>query len=392
MMMPSCIRRLTRDVASSNLRQQKYRARIIRLSVLIVTLGGTPLQAQQWTIASSPLLTVADDLGQIVTATTLGTGTIVVADASNKRLVYYTPQGRRIRISGRGGAGPGEFQSVHWMGRCGGDTLAVVDPILNRLTYVDRSGNLLMTRPAKTPWVQGYATDNRATPYDMVCGATGAWVTVGWPLGAIPTTPGAHRESVNIAVAPARGGFRRVGTFAGPERVRYPASDGPMVFGKKVVVAVSATRVYVGTADSFFVESYDLKGRRLANIQRTGKAKPLRKVDFDSLKTEYKRRNPAYASRVDVVVEKGVYPKNVPAYDRFLIDDQNRLWIQEGARPADTARVWYGFTERGISVGQLRVPGKFDVYEIRGSDVLGKWVDEEGRESVRRYRLQRSTQ
>jgi len=351
----------------------------------------TLLQAQQWTIAPSPTLTVADDLGQIVSAATLGTGTIVVADGSNKKLVHYSPQGRLVRVTGRDGAGPGEFQLVGWMGRCGQDTLAVLDPFLNRLTFVDSTGMLLTTRPAKEPLFVGYAVDNRATPYGMVCGATGAWATVGWPLGVIPTTPGAHRESVNVAVAPPRGFYQRVGTFPGPERVRYPASDGPMEFGKKVVVAVSASRIFVGTSDSFFVQSYDFQGRWRANIHREGKVKPLRKVDFDSLKSEYRRRNPTYARRADAVVDKGTYPENVPAYDRFVVDDQNRLWIQEGTRPSDTERMWYGFTEQGEPIGQLRVPGKLEVYEIRRTDVLGKWVDEEGAKSVRRYRLVRST-
>jgi hypothetical protein len=53
-------------------------------------------------------------------------------------------------------------------------------------------------------------------------------------------------------------------------------------------------------------------------------------------------------------------------------------------------RQWWGFQADGTPIGSMRVPDAFELYEIRGSMVLGKWTDADGAESVRGYRLTRA--
>jgi len=66
--------------------------------------------------------------------------TIVVADRDAYALVFLGLDGREIRRVGRQGSGPGEFQSLDWLGACAGDSLYVADVNLRRVTVFSPSG------------------------------------------------------------------------------------------------------------------------------------------------------------------------------------------------------------------------------------------------------------
>ncbi len=59
--------------------------------------------------------------------TRLPAGTIVVADAWVKAILFFDPSGRTARRVGREGSGPGEFRGPGWVQRCSGDSLFVWD-------------------------------------------------------------------------------------------------------------------------------------------------------------------------------------------------------------------------------------------------------------------------
>lgn len=79
------------------------------------------------------------------------------------------------------------------------------------------------------------------------------------------------------------------------------------------------------------------------------------------------------------------FPEWYPSYSTFLVDPANGLWIQAPHTGADTTRTWYGFSESGILRGKLTVPASLQLFEIGAVHVLGRWSDEDGAESLRRY-------
>lgn len=215
---------------------------------------------------------------------------------------------------------------------------------------------------------------------------------VGWPHVLPPSKPGPHRGKVSIAVAlGASAQYKLLGTFSGPERYRFPRSDGPRPFGKTVSVALSEHRVFVGTADSFFVEIYDLQGVRKGSISRMAALKRFKAPDktFFLLRSLRPLSTTEQKSRTRKAVEAMEFPEFLPAYGRFVVDAKNQLWIEESHSTADSWRQWWAFTEDGTARGSLRTPVQFDMYEIGETHALGRWTDADGAHSVRSYPLAR---
>jgi hypothetical protein len=260
-----------------------------------------------------------------------------------------------------------------------------------RVTRFDATGKLASVRPARPE--RGFAPGNRPTPYRYVCGASGTQAVVGWPAIDPPQSVGPYRGTVEIAAARPGQAFVRVGdVFPGPERYRHESADGPLLFGKGVYVTVSQSAVFVGAADSFVVAVYNLTGARVGTIRHATTLKPITADDRAAYKARELERLPAIMDRAAFAqaVDEAYLPPTMPAYQNMLVDDRGRVWIQEGHRPTERTRRWWGFTETGAAIGSLEVPAAFALYEITTSTALGRWTDTNGAESVRRYQLVRT--
>lgn len=203
--------------------------------------------------------------------------------------------------------------------------------------------------------------------------------------------PGPYRPQVPIGVSRDGLASTRIGHFPGTERHRFATTEGPRLFGRQTLAAATPTRVFVGTADSFFVQVFDYDGAPRGALRHTVPVKPVTAADreVEIQRTVARVRRRASASDVRASGASVPLPEDFPAYERFLVDGE-RLWIEEGHPLSASARTWWGFDARGRVHAQLTVPSALELYEITGTDgVLGKWTDAEGNESVRRYRLMR---
>src|SRR5262245_7554741 len=84
----------------------------------------------RWTIASKPSLSIGDVEGapaylfsQIVGTSRLSSGGIVVADRGSNQIRFFDRAGRHLRTVGRTGGGPGEYEYIRALMRCGGDSI-----------------------------------------------------------------------------------------------------------------------------------------------------------------------------------------------------------------------------------------------------------------------------
>jgi len=76
----------------------------------------------------------------------LSNGTHVVNDVL--RLRYFDAAGAQIRVSGRGGQGPGEFRGITALCHTRGDTVVTADQANGRVTIFDKSGSITREIPA----------------------------------------------------------------------------------------------------------------------------------------------------------------------------------------------------------------------------------------------------
>lgn len=354
-------------------------------------------QAPTWTISPRPNLvidTFGDSLplAKVEGAARLRDGSIVVADRRLNKVFYYTSNGEPQAAAGRAGAGPGEFRGILWMGQCEPDTISVYDPILARITRFSPGGELVGSRPASPQGPSGFWVRSGRSPYQLACGPRGAQGMMTWPGGALPKALGPHRGRVSIAVtASPAAPYTLIGEFPGPERYRFKTSDGPRTFGKAVHIAVSTTRIFVGTADSFAVQVFDLHARPVGTIRWN--ARPRRFTDEDKAayadRATWSLASAAQQQRLRDAVNAMQFPEFLPPYDRFLVDDAERLWVQQANAPTHRRRLWWGFDAAGAMVAMLDVPREFLLLQLSATEALGTWTDDDGVESVRSFAVVR---
>ena len=95
---------------------------------------------EAWTVETEPLVEIGTVSGapeyqfaDVVAAVRLSNGDIVVADRGAAELRSYDAAGNFQWRAGRFGEGPGEFQSLEFLGTTAGDTLVTFDNSLVRV-------------------------------------------------------------------------------------------------------------------------------------------------------------------------------------------------------------------------------------------------------------------
>jgi hypothetical protein len=353
---------------------------------LLVVLA-TVVQQQTWALEATPTADITGfrdkPLGIISGARTLGNGTIAVADRAQLSVFFFAPDGKPVAELGRNGGGPGEFTSLEMVGECTANRLTVFDPLANRLTTVASDGKLVDTKPALL---------NNKTQSAFVCASEGGVLAISRSIEAVDIrdmNPGPHRGTMDLTLD-----GTKLGNFPGTERFRWREGDGPRQFGKTLLVALTGARVFVGTADSAFVMVFDRPSRAaLPGIRFKLPSKRLTSNEEDTyvaLRLQRRQQQKIRTPNVERLKESihEAFPETTPPYENLIADPTtNHLWVAESVLPTETTRRWWGFTDNGRALGTITVPRALELIEIRPNSVLGKWTDEEGAESVRRYRL-----
>ena len=116
-----------------------------------ITTAVTPLwgPGEGWTVDPEPLVEIGTVTGapeyqfsEVVAAVRLGNGDIVVADRGASELRSYDSAGNFQWRTGRFGEGPGEFESLDFVGTAVGDSLVSYDGSLMRAQFFDSDGEL----------------------------------------------------------------------------------------------------------------------------------------------------------------------------------------------------------------------------------------------------------
>jgi len=84
---------------------------------------------------------------------------------------------------------------------------------------------------------------------------------------------------------------------------------------------------------------------------------------------------------------RAALPDTLPAYSRFVVDATDHLWVEHYRYLARDPHLWSIFAPDGTWLGEVEVPGTFDVTDIGRDYVLGVYRDALDEQSVRLYRL-----
>jgi len=299
-------------------------------------------------------------------------GRVFVADWMQKRVTVLSPQGRLLRALGTVGSGPGEFRAVRGLQVTPGDTLAVYDPELARVTLFEPES----LKVAGTVNLAGRL--HGAAPFRVWRLRGGNFVALfrsGFAFMGGALAP--RRDSVAVL----RADGSSVATIAHlPPRPFLIAgsSVAPNPFGREALVAADSHghARYVWT-DSLAVRTFNETGVALGRFSVPYHPPQVTQADVDrewAAMDDYGRRTFRQALADSV-------PRTWPAVRDLLVDDANRLWIGL-AGPRGTPREWAVFTPEGRYLRSVIVPEQVTVRSVRRGLVYGDQANHDGVPSI----------
>ena len=377
--------------------RSKVWGRNLLLALLILTPGG-PLTAAQarWRVSEQPVVTLGDvenDTAQlfevVAGATRLRDGRILVGDRDEHSLHLFESDGRLVRSFGRKGGGPGEFNYLAQLWRCG-DSVVTWDIDGHRASVFDLEGRFVRMFRFGSPEA------GAGVPYGSACNRRGVFVHSGWG-DMRPSTPNNYRGQVAFWTSRADSSvLLRLGRRPGSER-RVHVVDGqivgsaPLEFGRQTEVAIGSGRIYLGIAERYEILVFSASGDSLEPIRKNRAPAPVTAADTRAvLERRLATVRPDRRQATETDHASYPYPKVFPPYAALRVDALDHLWVQDYPRAASATVLWSVFNPAGRQVAEVALPRDLEVFEIGSDYVLGRYLDpDEAIPQVRVYRLDR---
>jgi hypothetical protein len=318
----------------------------------------------------------------------LSDGRIVVANGGTHELRYFDPTGRHLRSVGRKGEGPGEFQGLGVLVTWSGDSVAVYDWNLRRVSVFDSSGDFARSVTLQYP---------ASVPFPVGRFADGAWLAQpGFTFA--PGSPGTDivRDTSVLLVFDGQGVLQdSASRYVGPDF--YVRSEGlsafamSLPFSRSTEVAVWGDRYYAGYTERYEVTRFDARGVPDLIIRALRPAAPLTEADVAAYKAERLADMDAQSRpQAERLYRDMPFPATMPAFNALQVDAEGNLWVLEVGPQGDEQPRWTVFDTTGRVLGTIGTPPAVSVREIGRDYLLGTWSDELEVQYVRLYRLDRT--
>jgi hypothetical protein len=348
-------------------------------------------EVPRWRVSSAPTLDIGlvegDDayqLFRVVGAVLLDDGHVVVANAGTSELRFFDNRGMHLRSVGSRGSGPGEFEGMWSVARYRGDSLAVYDRRLARISIFDRQGNfarLVRLRSDYPTSVLGLLANG-----DILAAIESAG----------EESPGGVRRSLAdfTRFSPDGEPVRPLGRFFQGEMF-FMARGGvtgasQLAFGKQGLAAAYGDRFFYGSTERYEITMYDATGMPLLVVRRALEPEPVTASDMQAYKdmvTANRRDRSRLQGLLDLIDAMPV-PETMPVFEALMVDREGRLWVQEYRRPGeDTPPRWVVFDQGGRMVGIVDPPAGLRIYEVGADYILGRSRDAWDAEHVVVYGL-----
>ena len=344
--------------------------------------------AAGWTVdtASTTAIGTADGeppylFSRVVGATRLPDGRVVVADGASSQLRFFDSTGVFIRAVGRAGQGPGEFEHMRRLGRCGADSLFAFDLHWQAKVFTP-DGTLAREVVTREP-------GSTRGPYALACSPAGVFAISGWGDALTARPIGFYRSMAKVWVLDRDGReTAMLGEHVASERIGTEFGSGPHPFGRHTSLAVADSAVLLGSGERFEVRRYSRDG----TLQRIQRGPPEDLSITPSMIDAYRaaqlaqvppERRPA---RERALAEMPM-PDGLPAFTALLTDADNHLWAQRFSPEGTTRERWGVFAPDGSFLGHVELPRGLTLLEVGRDYVLGLVKDAEGVERIQIHAL-----
>lgn len=163
------------------------------------------------------------------------------------------------------------------------------------------------------------------------------------------------------------------------------------LFAYRPAAAVSSERVYFGRSRSFEIEVAGLDGRTRAVWRHLGFDPSLSEEDVRrKARDVLERRAPELDPDAYLRNEDIPHGAARPPFSRMIHDPEGYLWVAEFAERDEDARRWLVFDLDGRYLGDVTLPEGFRLLSVGPEELLGRYADPYGVESVWVLRLERA--
>jgi hypothetical protein len=333
---------------------------------------------QPWSIEPAPALDISDSSATAQPAllyprgaTVLSNGVIAVADQHAPGVRFFDSTGGLLKTIGRQGRGPGEFVSTAWLGQCGRDSVFVWDNMQGRMSVIDTAGRI----------VREYVPQSSAAV--MSCTRSGRFAIFSQPEdGSARLSDVTARSKATLWIGDAYGdSLTVVGVL--------PLAEN-RTLGKITQVAITDQHLFVGTADSAFLDVYDLGGRHTATLSVSTAPRPTTEQHYHrALDVALAVFNDAnYRDQLRTLMQRLPMPQFLPLYTGLIADADNVLWLTLSA-PGDSVTRLQALSEDGRLLADLEIPAELILFEAGHDYLLGTVQDDDYVHHLVMYRLTR---
>jgi hypothetical protein len=311
----------------------------------------------------------------------LANGRIVLAN-NQVELRFFDAGGRYLNTVARRGRGPGEYEQLLRVFRVPGDTLLAWDVPTGRIDIRDQNGRL----------VRAFNIPN--TGLFAGLGGRGA-VFEPYRLPDLGK-PGVHQSTVVLrqlrndgtageVVARLPGSWTEVISFG----ERGHAWRGVSLSGSPMLAGGVSGAVYVHGDE--FIAYWFGDGGKLVAISRV--PFPRTRVTDADRRDDERRRSDELARDPRIRVEGGrppdVYATYLPQVTRLVVDSEGRAWLRRWTRYDSRMAEWIVLAPFGAPIARITMPAALLPNDIGTDYVLGILPDEDGVQSIFKYRIVR---
>jgi hypothetical protein len=267
-------------------------------------------------------------------AVRLSDGRVVVIDKS--RVHFFDATGKRLRIVGRSGEGPGEYMQATDICITRGDTI-LVGQTRRAVTKLTEAGDFVtMMAIAPNTYTEG-----------QFCFDDGSFATL-------------HRGA-GAPAGPRKQQFDRVTA----DGVITPLAEWELTpFDMLVTVedrkAVHGDRLYLAKGQSFEIGVYSRDGRMVSAIRTSDGLVPIPAAEKAKMPAPY--RMGSSPAEIEVQRQKaiaGSTTKYWPTFGPIIMGSDGRLWVADWDSGRDPLKptFWTAFDSTGRLLGRLAIPG-----------------------------------
>ena len=371
-----------------------------------------------WTVTDEPVVEIGTldgapeyQFADVVAAVRLGNGDIVVADGGAFELRSYDAMGTFQWRAGRFGEGPGEFESLDFLGTTAGDSLVAYDSSLLRAQVFGPLGEL--ARTLRVEITEGDAAGQAAVADKAVGVVDGLLIArfvdyadfdemptgiVRWPLERLGAVDLADGTGWTLMVTPGHEANVRV-----REGGRW--SIGRYVFFRGPESAAAGGRVAAVDTEAWTVRMLSPRDGAATALVRRDVTPPAASASLFDLHLDGlveiafpdpDRMPPAAVQEFRQMWSSFPRSPQLPVLRSVHLDAAGNLWLQPyyvaGADPSPYEihapdGTWLGSVALPPGLQRAFVQYQAPYMEIGEDYVLGVWTDELDVQYVRMYRI-----